>query len=348
MRILSIETSADDTGIAILDFQEKDGVTTCTILGAQVSSQIDIHTQYGGIFPMLAKREHIKNIPIVYEQVVKQAGNPKVDAIAVTVGPGLEPCLWVGIKFAEELAERLVIPIIPVNHMEGHLLSSLLPEYEIGKEVTLNTISENTIALLVSGGHTEIIKVGKVGEYTKIGHTIDDAVGEAYDKVARMLGLPYPGGPEISRLAEISRTVEKEQRINFPRPMLHAKNYNFSFSGLKTAVLYYIRDNPIKNEDDKIAIARAFEDASIEVLIKKITNAVEEHGSTDLLLGGGVSANKYLQSQLQKVANDNNLTIYTPRKELTGDNAVMIGLAGYFNSKKSDLPECIAQGNLTL
>ncbi len=352
MKILSIETSCDDTAMAVVEFEQIHQETTCKILANFVSSQASLHNEYGGVFPAMAKREHIKNLPILYQQVVEKCGE-NFDAITVTVGPGLEPCLWTGITFAKELAERLNVPIIPVNHMEGHLFSSLLPEYEIGEKIILKELPANSISLLVSGGHTEIVKINKIGDYEIIGHTVDDAVGEAYDKVARMLGLPYPGGPHISKLAELARgrnNIPREiSKPKFPRPMIHSKDYNFSFSGLKTAVLYYIRDNPIKNEDDKMAIACAFEDAAVEVLIKKITTAINECGATHLLLGGGVSANKYLSSELNKISKENNFEIYEPLKELTGDNAVMIAIAGYFHQDEIMKSENIkANGNLKL
>ncbi len=348
MRILSIETSCDDTAISIVEFTENAGQITCKILADVVSSQTDLGIQYGGVFPAMAKGEHIKNLPIVYEQVITQAHNPDIDAIALTYGPGLEPCLWTGITFAKELAEKLGVPIIPVNHMEGHLLSSLLPQYEINKEIILRDFPENSISLLVSGGHTQIIKIDKLGSYEIIGSTLDDAVGEAFDKVARMMDLPYPGGPHISKLAEIARG-RPSKSPKFPRPMLHSKDYNFSFSGLKTAVLYHIRDNPIQGEEDRIAIAREFEDSAIEVVIKKTVKAIEEFGSTHLLLGGGVAANKYLQNELSRVSSENNFEVYYPVRQITGDNALMIAIAGYFHKDEIAKPEDLkADGNLKL
>lgn len=363
MRILSIETSCDDTAISIVEFTTSpqpspdtgEGEIRIKILADIVSSQTDLGIKFGGVFPAMAKGEHIKNLPIVYEQVTKIANNPEIDAITVTYGPGLEPCLWTGITFAKDLAEKLNVPIIPVNHMEGHLLSSLLPEYEIGKEITLRNFPENSISLLVSGGHTQLIKINKLGSYEIIGSTLDDAVGEAFDKVARMMDLPYPGGPVISKLAEIGRTSPQpspdngEGEIKFPRPMLHSKDYNFSFSGLKTAVLYHIRDNPIKSEDDKVAIAREFEDSAIEVVVKKTINAIQEFGSTNLLLGGGVAANKYLQSELARVSKESGFEVYYPVRQITGDNALMIAIAGYFHKDSIAKSEDIkAYGNLKL
>lgn len=337
MKILAIETSCDDTGLAIVDIDS----TSITILSNIVNTQT-IHEGYGGVFPAMAKREHIANIPGVYEEVMKEAGSPLIDAIAVTVGPGLEPSLWVGITFAVELSKKLNVPLIPVNHMEGHLLSSLLPEYEINKKIMFREMPKKAISLLVSGGHTQLIDVDCLGKYKILGTTLDDAVGEAFDKVARMLDLPYPGGPAISKLAEMVRTspqsspYQGEEKIEFPRPMLHSKDFNFSFSGLKTAILYYIRDNPIKNEEDKMAIAKEFEDAAIEVIIKKTIRAINESGSTHLLLGGGVAANKHLQNELNRVSSENGFIVYYPVKQITGDNALMIAIAGYFQTLRQE------------
>ncbi len=311
---------------------------------------------------MKAKEEHIKNIHGVYEEAFREAENPIIEAIAVTVGPGLEPSLWVGIKFAEELSQKLDIPIIPVNHMEGHLLSSLLPVYELNKKISFREMPERAISLLVSGGHTQIIKVESLklkveskNTYEILGTTLDDAVGEAFDKVARMLDLTYPGGPAISKLAEKARKENlKNEVIVFPRPMLHSKDYDFSYSGLKTAILYYIRDlikdREDKNlsEEEKKLIACEFEDAAIEVIIKKTVRAIKETGSTHLLLGGGVAANKYLQNELERVSKENNFTVYYPVKEITGDNALMIAIAGYLNKDKETREPQKATGSLKL
>lgn len=356
MRILSIETSCDDTGIAIIQYSGNN----ITILSNIVNTQT-IHAGYGGVFPAMAKREHIANIQGVYEEACKQAGivppsdkgevaegrRGFVDAIAVTVGPGLEPSLWVGITFAKELSDKFNIPIIKVNHMEGHLLSSLLPTYEIGKETEFRAMPQKAISLLVSGGHTQLVHIDGVGNYNIIGTTLDDAVGEAFDKVARMLDLPYPCGPAISKLAEAYRSKNIKTELKFPRPMLHSGDYNFSFSGLKTSILYHIRDNPIQNEDDKMTIACEFENAAIEVIVKKTIKAVEEYGATHVLLGGGVAANKYLQNELDRAGIENGFTIYHPVQQITGDNALMISIAGYFNPNNKKIPdELKAIGNL--
>ena len=335
MKILAIETSCDDTGIAIIEMTTE----KITILANQVNTQT-IHAEYGGVFPKMAKIEHMNKIQGVYESACTEAGidkdDLKVDAIAVTVGPGLEPSLWVGITFAVELSKKFNIPILPVNHMEGHLLSPLLPEYKIGEEIPLREMPENAISLLVSGGHTQLIEIKNYTEYKIIGTTVDDAVGEAFDKIGRMMNLPYPSGPAISKLAEIARKNEGENTVSFPRPMLHSKDFNFSFSGLKTAVLYHIRDNPIKNEEDKMAIACEFENAAMEVIIKKTVRAITETGSTHLLLGGGVAANTHLQRELARTSEEHGFIVYYPVRQITGDNALMIGMAGYFNSLHSE------------
>ena len=382
MRILSIETSCDDTGISILE--ATGGVTNASfkVLADNVSSQIAVHIPYGGVFPALAKREHIKNLPVVLEKTLKEAKLDKkknpIDLIAVTSGPGLEPALWTGIVFAKELAKKWKVPIIPVNHMEGHVLSVFGTKK--GKFKILKN-KNPTLALLVSGGHTELVLIKKPMSYEIIGQTVDDAVGEAFDKIARMLGLPYPGGPEISKMAEMERGKEKQflrgvsqgdgprgsavpagtdsdpAKISFslPRPMLHSKNFDFSYSGLKTAVLYLIRDlgglEKI-NEETKRKIALEFENAAIECLTYKTNKAIEKYKVKTLIVAGGVSANKHLQNEIKKVVGKK-IKLFLPPKELTGDNSLMIGIAGYLNfiknKKKVPRPNSIkADGNLRL
>ncbi len=384
MKILAIETSCDETALCIVEMNQENNQINIEIQADEIASQIALHAQYGGVYPAMAKREHVKNIYPILVQVLKESNNyfeskdsfskeqieklkeilnheqelcdlilngpllekPDIDNIAVTYGPGLEPALWVGVNFAQALSYIWDIPLLPVNHMEGHLVSSLLPVYEKSKKIVLKEMPESAISLLVSGGHTQIVKIENKNQYEIIGQTVDDAVGEAYDKVARMLELPYPGGPQISKLAEIGRTNSASQ-IKFPRPMMHSRDYNFSFSGLKTAVLYYIRDNKIKNEADKVNIATAFEDAAIDVLVAKTMHAINENGSTHLLLGGGVSANKHLRSELLQKCGESNVTIYEPVQQITGDNALMIAMAAFFNPQTTT-QKVTAQGNLSL
>ena len=390
MKILAIETSCDETAVAIIEVKKSGSKTNFKILGNDLSSQITLHAQYGGVFPMMAKREHSKNIYYVFEKVLKQAKlyeskknksktdkklekkiekilereselkktfwgeinkikKPKIDAIAVTTGPGLEPALLVGISFARALSTYWNIPIIPVNHMEGHIFS-IFPNK--GKTFSVDNKKDifPILSLLVSGGHTELVLVKEWMKYKKLGGTRDDAAGEAFDKVARMLGLPYPGGPEISRLAEVGRKI-KNTKISFPRPMINSGNYDFSFSGLKTAVLYYLRDNKI-TEKDKPKIAQEFEDAVIETLVTKTIKAIKEYKIKTLIIGGGVSANKYLRNAIKEKIKENKLKvkIHLPAKGLSTDNALMISIAGYFQylKNKNKKPKLKADGNLSL
>jgi N6-L-threonylcarbamoyladenine synthase len=363
MKILSIETSCDDTGISILDVRGGTKNASFKVLANNVSSQIDVHIPYGGVYPALAKREHTKNLPFVLEKTLEEAkllkqnlkGKAPVDAIAVTYGPGLEITLWTGITFAQELAKKWNVPIIPVNHMEGHMFSV----FGKGKgKFKVPAIKTPILSLLVSGGHTELILMKKWMQYERIGETVDDAVGEAFDKVARILGLPYPGGPQISRLAEEERSAPKPglgADLTLPRPMLHSKNFNFSYSGLKTAVLYLVRDlGGIEkiNEETKAQIALEFENAAIECLVYKTTKAIEKYKIKTLIVAGGVSANNHLKKEIQKITKGKVKLLFPP-KELTGDNSLMIGIAGYLNyiknKKKTPKPNSIkATGNLRL
>jgi N6-L-threonylcarbamoyladenine synthase len=399
MRILAIETSCDETAIAVLKVTGK----KFSIEAHQVASQIALHQQYGGVFPAMAKREHAKNITPLFIETLKEANllkkkksvvstqtlqkiekllmreqdiipdlielisnyaKPKIDRLTVTVGPGLEPALWVGINFAKALALIWDISITPVNHMEGHILS-VFPQ-EKKKEFMIGKMTFPMISLLVSGGHTEIVLVKNFQKYSLVGQTRDDAAGEAFDKVARMLELPYPGGPEISRLASTSRLRKRvtgeiklspkgdagASTLSLPRPMIHSGDFNFSFSGLKTAVLYMIRDmGGIEkvSEETKAEIAREFEDAVCDVLIKKTLAAAKKYKAKHVFVGGGVSANKELSRRLTEEAKDQNIEVIFPTRALTTDNAIMIGIAGYFakpvplSSKK-----LIAQGNMQL
>ena len=323
MKILAIETSCDETAISLLDISGDLAEPEVEVLANNLISQINIHAQYGGVYPMLAKREHQKNLPILLEKTMQDAGfspdNPDIDCIAVTQGPGLEPALWTGIVFAEELGSKWQKPVVPINHMEGHIYSVLFENNE--------RLKFPALALLVSGGHTEIVKINDFGEYEILGKTRDDAVGEAFDKVARMLGLPYPGGPEVSKLAKSSRG--KESPINFPIPMLHSGNLDFSFSGLKTAVLYYLKGKELTDEL-KQDVARAFEDAAIEALISKTRDALDKYPAEVLIVAGGVSLNTHLHRELERLLEEFPETrLALPQNSLNTDNALMIGIAAY-------------------
>lgn len=381
MKILSIETSCDDTAITLMEVKGNINNTSFKILANFSNSQIKIHAPYGGVFPMLAKREHIKNLPVLLEKVLKCAKSnfSQIDLIAVTYGPGLEPALWTGIVFAKELAEKYKIPVIPVNHMEGHIMSPF-GKHKGKFVINLKKNMFPMLALLVSGGHTELVLMKNFGKYEIIGKTLDDAAGEAYDKVARMMDLPYPGGPKISKLAEKLRKtkllhegniaqrdgasiairqqadmrVESVQQLGFslPRPMLYSKNFDFSFSGLKTAVLYLIKKIGPLNEEIKLKIALEFENAVVETLIYKTIKAKEKYKVKTIIVAGGVALNKHLQREMKKAVGKN-IKLLFPEKELTGDNSIMIGIAGYLQYIKNKgkifkLSKIKANGNLRL
>ncbi len=355
MITLGIETSCDETALCLLEMQD----SKYRILGNIVHSQIDLHREFGGVFPMLAKREHIKNLPILYEKIIKDSGisEDQIDRIAVTRGPGLEPALWTGILFAKELGAKLDIPVVPINHMEGHIVSTLIsPSKEFNE---LKNIEFPALALLISGGHTEIVKMESFGKYEILGSTVDDAVGEAFDKVARMLNLPYPGGPEISRLAEQARLQNIKNDIRLPRPMIYSKDLKFSFSGLKTAVLYSLKkiveqtekpENTDPTPEQVMDISREFEDSVTEVLITKTKSVLDDTEVKTLVIGGGVIANKHIREAFTKLANEYSIPLYLPETTLTGDNALMIALVGTIkplDESKGLIGDFRAEGNLS-
>jgi len=366
--ILGIETSCDETAISVVEAKGAYADTyggleelSFAVLGSALHSQIEIHKEFGGVVPRLAKREHIKNLPIVYQEALRKAemekgnlpdGEAGIEMICVTVGPGLEPALWTGIVFAKELGEGLKIPVIGTNHMMGHIASVLFSnKLESKKAQVENKVEFPALALLISGGHTELVLLNSWIDKKKIGETVDDAVGEAFDKVARMLGLPYPGGPEISALAEQARQENIQMEIKLPRPMLHSKDLNFSFSGLKTAVLYYLRSLGAISQVQQKEIAREFEDAVIETLVTKTKKAIEEHTPKTLIIGGGVIANKALRENFLNLNRDYpDLKILIPEKSLTTDNATMIAAAGYIEYLQNGLKEkeLKAEGNLDI
>ncbi len=351
MIILGIETSCDETAVSIVKAEGDLNNLRFEILGSALHSQVKMHEEFGGVVPNLAKREHIKNLPVVYKHALDKAkiSEDKIDAIAVTVGPGLEPALWTGINFAKELGKSWGKAVIPTNHMLGHVASVLLSSKKI---------EFPAIALLISGGHTELVLFKSWKDKKIIGETKDDAVGEAFDKVARMLGLPYPGGPAISALAEKARQVRNDKvNVKLPRPMINSGDLNFSFSGLKTAVLYYLRNiiganirsaqqrGQVSGSDIsqmgssknfsgeiKLAVAREFEDAVVEVLITKTKKAIEENGVKSLIVGGGVIANKELRKNFEKLSRELGISLFIPEQELTTDNATMIAMAAYIET----------------
>ncbi len=328
MKILSIETSCDETGISVLEIKGNKKNPIFNVLADTIASQIKIHAPYGGVFPMLAKREHIKNLPILFKKALVKAKIKKADLIAVTKGPGLEPALWTGIVFAKELAKEWKVPLIPVNHMEGHILS--LFGKNKGK-FSIPKINFPILSLLVSGGHTELVLAKDWMKYEVIGETLDDAAGEAFDKVARMMNLPYPGGPEISKLAEKERKFSKNRDFELPRPMMYSKNFDFSFSGLKTAVLYLIKKIGTLDQKTKEKIALEFENAVVETLVHKTKKAVEKYNIKTLIVAGGVASNKHLRKEIKKIK----VKTLFPSKGLSTDNSLMIGIVGYLQYIKN-------------
>jgi N6-L-threonylcarbamoyladenine synthase len=342
MKILAIETSCDETAIALIEAKGGLKKPQFKVLENIVSSQIAVHRPFGGVVPNLAKREHQLNLPKIWEQLRKK--KIKFDLIAVTVGPGLEPALWAGIEFAKKLAKETGKALVGANHMEGHLFSNWLPlirKRSTKHEARSTKIEFPAVALVVSGGHTVLLKMDSLTQWKKLGETRDDAAGEAFDKVARLLELPYPGGPEVERLAKQGNP----EAVNFPRPMLREKNYEFSFSGLKTSVLYFHRDNPKFFKED---ICASFQQAVIDVLVGKTLRAAEEFDARSVLLSGGVAANKTLRSALELGTMDYGLSFYVPDFQYNTDNAVMIAAAAYIAKLRGKKYPIRANSNLNL
>jgi N6-L-threonylcarbamoyladenine synthase len=310
MIVLGVESSCDETGLALYD-------TERGLLAHALHSQVAMHEEYGGVVPELASRDHVKRAIPLLEKILFDSGLslPSIDAIAYTQGPGLAGALLVGASIANGLALALGKAVLGVHHLEGHLLSPMLSK---------NAPEFPFVALLVSGGHTQLMRVDGVGEYTLLGETLDDAAGEAFDKSAKLLGLGYPGGPAISRLAEHG----DPSVYALPRPMLHSKNLDFSFSGLKTAVLTLVKNHPGElNENDKANIARSFVDAIVDVLVAKCQTALKETKLKRLVIAGGVGANAQLRAALNATASKKHFQVFYPELELCTDNGAMIAFA---------------------
>jgi len=335
MYILGIETSCDDTSISLISAELINSFFKVKILSDVVSSQVKLHQKYGGVYPFLARREHQKNLPLVFEKVLKEANFKslsKIALIGVTVGPGLEPCLWQGINFAKKLAKKWNIPLLPVNHIEAHFLVNLM-----NKKIEPLRLFP-AVSLVVSGGHTELILIENIGKYKLLGETRDDAAGECFDKTARILGLGYPGGPEINKEAKKFKT--SEFNISLPRPMIHQKNYDFSFAGLKTAVLYETRKRKVPQKKSKKYIqemAKEIQQAILDVLIFKTLRAIKEFRAKSLFLGGGVTANDELRRQLKEKIKEEkkDIRLFIPKKKFCTDNATMVAVVGFFHQKKA-------------
>ena len=309
MLILGIETSCDETGIALFDSEKG-------LLADALYSQIAVHAEYGGVVPELASRDHIrKTLPLIKQVFAEAAITAKdLDGVAYTAGPGLAGALLVGAGIARSLAYGWDIPAVAVHHMEGHLLAPMLEE---------NPPEFPFVALLVSGGHTMLVKVDGIGKYQLLGDSLDDAAGEAFDKTAKMLGLAYPGGPAVAKLAEKGEVG----KYKFPRPMCDRPGLDFSFSGLKTFTLNTLQKSD-KSEQTKADIACAFETAVVETLAIKCRRALQQTNSTRLVIAGGVSANTRLRQRLEEMVKKENAKVYYPRLEFCTDNGAMIAFAG--------------------
>jgi N6-L-threonylcarbamoyladenine synthase len=309
MRVLGIESSCDETAVAIYDL-------ALGLLSHRLFSQVLLHQEYGGVVPELASRDHVRRLlPLVREAMDDAAADPaSIDAVAYTAGPGLIGALLVGAGFARALAYAWDKPALRIHHLEGHLLAPLLeaepPAFPF-------------LALLVSGGHTQLVDVAALGRYRILGETLDDAAGEAFDKTAKMLGLPYPGGAALARLADAGRAG----RFEFPRPMLDRPGLEMSFSGLKTAALVALRGRELDDEM-RADVARGFQEAVVETLAEKSRRALAVSGHRRLVVAGGVAANRHLRERLARVAADSGAELFFPRAEFCTDNGAMIALAG--------------------
>lgn len=368
MILLAIETSCDETAVSIVKRLRGKNVRF-EVLSHKVLSQVDLHAQYGGVFPALAKREHSKALTQLIAECLDEADlltertnthhipnterkkletllerepemlaamkvlfegiqKPAIDAIAVTSGPGLEPALWVGVSGALALHMVWDIPLYPINHMEGHVVASVLSHVDGKYEIP--ELDVPAVALLISGGHTELVRIPKWRSYKVIGKTRDDAIGEAFDKAARMLDLPYPGGPQISKLAEHARKegLVVDEDLRLPRPMINSGDLAFSFSGIKTAVLTRVNKRKPIDDSTKKMLALEFENAVTDVLVSKVKQAMYETRAKTLIVGGGVSANTHIRHALKNLAENDGFTLFVPDHALSTDNGLMIASTG--------------------
>ncbi len=346
--IIAFDTSCDDTSVAVLQGRK--------ILSSEVSSQVEIHSQWGGVVPDIARREHEKNIPLVYEEALRKSKltMEDIDYVVATYGPGLAIDLEIGLQFAKDLAIKYNKPFVPVNHMEGHLLSGLLLNSN-GVGISNEENLFPALGLLISGKHTELIYSSGIGQYKKLGETLDDAVGEAFDKVARMLNFGYPGGAIIGELAKKG----KSGAIPFTVPMKNSKDLNFSYSGIKTAALYKsneLRESGVKDSVWVYDFCRGFLDSIIESLVIKLELAIEQNTDIkSLFVGGGVFNSEEIVRKIGFVAKKYGLGYIYPKGEYRGDNAGMVGIAGYYKiqngeyiTKKEDIQKIDREPRLSL
>lgn len=347
MIILAIETSCDETAAAIVRIKGR----KVEVLADVVSSQIKMHSQYGGVVPQLAARAHLQSMVPVLERAFRKAGIPKkkIDYVAVTAGPGLIPALLIGVNAAKALAFALQKPLVAVNHLEGHIYANWLAK-EKACLYGLKKMQFPVLCLIVSGGHTQLVLMKEDLKFQIVGETVDDAVGEAYDKTAKILGLGYPGGPIIEKLA----LVGDKSAMAFPRPMMGSNDFNFSFSGLKTAVLYETKDKEKTDKKYQADVAASFQAAVLDVLTSKTLKAAKKYGARSVFLGGGVSANKALRKALKDKFKKElpETEVSFPPFKFTTDNALMIAIAGYYhvlqNKNVGDYGKVKADMNLRL
>jgi len=362
MKVLGIETSCDETAVSVVETTSE--ALSLRLLSNVVRSQIDLHAPYGGVVPNLAKREHEQVVAAITLQALREAnvhpqelalpsegdslktffernqvlweqferdilplGKPDIDLIAVTNGPGLEPALWVGVTFARALALHWNIPLVGIDHMEGHIAANFIEQENVP---ALTAASFPTLALTISGGHTQLVLMSGPTSYQLLGETVDDAAGEAFDKVARMLGLPYPGGPAIAKVAHDGNP----NAYDLPRPMAHSGDYNFSFSGLKTAVRYLLDDMDESARANATAdMAASFQQAVVDTVTAKTVKAAREYGVATVILGGGVASNVSLREQLgAAIAKETGAVYRVPPADLATDNAAMIAARGALGS----------------
>jgi len=314
MLVLGIESSCDETGVALYD-------SANGLLAHALHTQIDMHAEYGGVVPELASRDHIRRLIPLIKKTLTQAGKhlTDIDVIAYTQGPGLSGTLLVGASVAESIAYSLHVPAVPIHHLEGHLLAPLLEQ---------NAPPFPFVAMLVSGGHTQLMLVQGIGQYSLLGDTLDDAAGEAFDKTAKLLDLAYPGGPALAHLARSGRAG----CFKLPRPMMHNGDLNFSFSGLKTAVLTLCQQNTL-DEQSKADIAYEFQEAVTDILTQKCCKALHQTGLSQLIVSGGVGANQRLREKLSAKVIELGAQVYYPRLEFCTDNGAMIAFAGAMRSQ---------------
>jgi len=373
LTILAVDTSCDDTCIAILEIRS----LKLEILSNIVSSQVKLHARYGGVYPTLAKREHQKNLVPILKTALKETNllkkeekririgklkevlkkenylfkkltvflnqyqKPKIDLITVTIGPGLEPCLWVGVNFAKALSYFWNLPIILINHIEAHLLANWLPPIRFDPQLPIanHQLLFPAVCLVVSGGHTQLILMKDFGKYKILGETRDDAAGECLDKVARILGLGYPGGPVIEEEAAQLPITNYQLPIELPRPMINQKNFDFSFSGLKTAVLYDFKNRLLRVRQSRKyirAMAAEVQQAIVDVLINKTFRAAKEFNTKTIIIGGGVAANEKLRKQFKVQSLKSKVNFLVPPKEFCTDNAAMVGITAFFHYLKGE------------